>query len=95
MGVRTPEIYRLAFHSQSVAPAGANRGRLQDMALDAMLDHSQWRDATARVQELLPYVPLWYEGQFAALRTGISGYALAPDGNWDGLATMKKRGSTP
>ena len=26
VGIRTPEIYRLAFHSQSVPPLGANRG---------------------------------------------------------------------
>jgi len=90
VGIRTPEIYRLAFHSQSVPPAGANRGRLQDAELDGLIERQDWPAATARAHELLPYVPLWYEGQFAALRSGISGYAPAPDGNWDGLAQIGK-----
>lgn len=90
VGIKTPEIYRLAFHSQSVPPAGANRGRLQDAELDELLDRQDWQAATVRVQSLMPYVPLWYEGQFAALRRGIEGYRPARDGNWDGLETISK-----
>ena len=81
VGIKTPEIYRLAFHSASVAPAGANRGRLQDAELDALIE---------RLHALLPYAPLWYEGQFAAMRRTMTNYAPAPDGNWDGLASIVK-----
>lgn len=88
VGIKTPEIYKLAFHSQSIPPKGANRGRLEDAALDAMLDQQNWKAATARIQELLPVVPLWYEGQFAAMRDEIMGYTPSPDGNWDSLATV-------
>jgi peptide/nickel transport system substrate-binding protein len=95
VGIKTPEIYRLAFHSHSVPPAGANRGRLQDAELDQSIESGNWSAVTARVQELLPYVPLWYEGQFSAMRAGISGYVPAPDGNWDGLATITKQGVQP
>ena len=91
VGIRTPEIYRLAFHSQSVPPLGANRGRLQDAALDHLIEGQDWPAATVRIDALLPYVPLWYEGQFAAMNQQITGYAPAPDGNWDGLATITKR----
>jgi peptide/nickel transport system substrate-binding protein len=91
VGIKTPEIYRLAFHSGSVPPAGANRGRLTDAELDRLIDRQDWSAATARINELLPYAPLWYEGQFAAMRSGIAGYAPAPDGNWDGLATISKQ----
>lgn len=90
VGIKTPEIYRLAFHSQSVPPAGANRGRLQDTELDRLLDAQDWQAASARIHSLLPYVPLWHEGQFAALRRGVSGYRPAADGNWDGLATVTR-----
>lgn len=90
VGIKTPEIYRLAFHSASVPPAGANRGHLQDVELDKLIERQDWKAATARIHELLPYVPLWYEGQFAAMRSSIAGYAPAPDGNWDGLATVKR-----
>ena len=91
VGIKTPEIYQLAFHSQSVPPAGANRGRLQDAELDALLDRQDWKAVTEKVQALMPYVPLWYEGQFAALRNGITGYQPARDGNWDALATIRKQ----
>lgn len=88
VGIKTPEIYRLAFHSASVPPAGANRGRLQDAELDRLLAAQDWRAASARIHALLPYVPLWHEGQFAALRRVIAGYQPAADGNWDALATI-------
>ncbi len=91
VGVHTPEIYRLAFHSQFIPPAGANRGRLQDAVLDQLLDRHEWKAAAVRVNVLMPYVPLWYEGQFAAWRQGIADYSPAPDGNWDGLETLSKK----
>lgn len=94
VGIKTPEIYRLAFHSQSVPPLGANRGRLRDAALDQLIDQQDWSNVTARVHQTLPYVPLWYEGQFAAMRSGIEGYAPAPDGNWDKLAQVTKQSGT-
>ena len=87
VGIRTPEIYRFAFHSAAVPPAGANRGGLRDATLDALIDARDWPAATARIHALLPVVPLWYEGQFAAMRRDITGYRPAPDGNWDGLIT--------
>lgn len=90
VGIKTPEIYRLAFHSASVPPVGANRGHLQDKELDALIERGDWQAVTARVHELLPYVPLWYEGQFAAMRKGIRGYTPAADGNWDSLAVAVK-----
>ena len=96
VGIRTPEIYRLAFHSQSIPPAGANRGRLQDATLDGLIDAEDWPAATQRIHALMPYVPLWYEGQFAAVHEGIRNYQPAPDGNWDALATIHKaKESTP
>ena len=90
VGIKTPEIYRLAFHSASVPPAGANRGRLQDAGLDKLIEGGDWRGATNRVHQLLPYVPLWYEGQFAVMRQAVRDYVPAPDGNWDGLVTITK-----
>ncbi len=91
VGIKTPEIYRLAFHSLSVPPAGANRGRLHDGELDALIERQDWNAVTARVHEQLPYVPLWYEGQFAAMRKGLEGYAPAADGNWDGLGEVGRK----
>lgn len=91
VGIRTPEIYRLAFHSDSVPPKGANRGRFQDAMTDNLIEQGDWQTVSERVNEMLPYVPLWYEGQFAAMRNNISGYVVKSDGSWDGLKTVKKQ----
>lgn len=91
VGIRTPEIYRLAFHSASVPPRGANRGRYADAEADRLIDAGDWRGVSERVHAMLPYVPLWYEGQFVAMRDNISDYQVKADGSWDGLVTVKKR----
>ena len=90
VGIRTPEIYRLAFHSESMPPKGANRGRFEDAVTDQLIAQGDWRAVSERVHALLPYVPLWYEGQFVAMRSNISDYQVKADGSWDGLATVKK-----
>lgn len=90
VGIKTPEIYRLAFHSDSIPPKGANRGRYRDPELDALIDIRHWKAATERIHQQLPYIPLWYEGQFAAMRKGLIHYPVRPDGNWDGLMTVRR-----
>jgi len=89
VGIKTPEIYAKAFGAQSVPPNGFNRGRYADTELDKLLAEENWQAATARIRQQLPYVPLWYEGQFAAMRKGISNYNAKPDGNWDDLGTIR------
>jgi len=102
VGVKTPDIFRYAFHSQSQPPAGANRGRLADELLDHLIDTAEqgatlesqaqgYRRIQERLLEVLPYVPLWYEDHVAAVREGIEGYRLARDGNYDGLRHVQKR----
>jgi peptide/nickel transport system substrate-binding protein len=88
VGIKTPEIYAKAFGSQSYPPAGVNRGRYADAELDQLLADENWPAATARIHEQLPYIPLWYEGQFAAMRKNITGYTAKMDGNWDDLAII-------
>lgn len=90
VGIKTPEIYRLAFYSEAIPPKGANRGHFHDTELDKLIESESWQRATERIQQQLPYIPLWYEGQFAVMRKGLTGYALKPDGNWDGLIVMKR-----
>lgn len=90
VGIKTPEIYAKAFGSQQFPPNGFNRGRYVDAELDALLLAEDWPAVTARIHEQLPYIPLWYEGQFAAFGKNIIHYAPKPDGNWDDLATIKR-----
>jgi peptide/nickel transport system substrate-binding protein len=88
VGINTPDIYAKAFGSDSAPPKGFNRGRFSDATLDALLAKQDWQAATNIIHQQLPYVPLWYEGQFTATRADISQYAPKADGNWDDLANV-------
>ncbi len=88
VGIKTPEIYAKAFGSQNFPPNGFNRGRYADAELDKLLANEDWQAAIVRIDEQLPYIPLWYEGQFVAMAKNITNYSPKPDGNWDDLATI-------
>ena len=90
VGIKTPEIYSKAFGSNSIPPNGFNRGRYADPELDQLLLDENWQLVTTRIHNQLPYIPLWYEGQFAAMRKGIHNFSPKPDGNWDDLATISR-----
>jgi peptide/nickel transport system substrate-binding protein len=102
VGIRTPDIFRYAFHSTSLPPAGANRGRYRDPASDQLIEQAEaagsldeqaraYRELQARLLAQSPYVPLWYEDHVAVMRDDIDGYQLAADGNFDGLVTAHRR----
>ncbi|MFW5432267.1 MAG: ABC transporter substrate-binding protein [Methylophilaceae bacterium] len=90
VGIKTPEIYTKVFGSQYTPPNGFNRGRYVDAKLDELLLKEDWQEVTARIHAQLPYIPLWYEGQSAAMRKEVQYYLPKPDGNWDDLATIKR-----
>ena len=90
VGIKTPEIYAKAFGSNYFPPNGFNRGRYADAELDKLLANEDWHAATVRIHQQLPYIPLWYEGQFATMNKNINNYAPKPDGNWDDLATIRR-----
>lgn len=96
VGVKSPDIFRYAFHSDSLPPDGANRGRFSDSGVDSLINTAAgaktlsaqaaiYRELQARLLELLPYVPLWYEDQYAITSHRIKGYELASDGAYDAL----------
>lgn len=90
VGIKTPEIYAKAFGSHNFPPNGFNRGRYSDVVLDQLLADENWPAATKHIHAQLPYIPLWYEGQFAAMKKNISHYAPKPDGNWDDLSNITR-----
>ncbi|MGD8312688.1 MAG: ABC transporter substrate-binding protein [Gammaproteobacteria bacterium] len=103
VGINTPDIFRYAFHSNSLPPEGANRGRLADSVLDRLIEAAEqgatleqqaerFRRVQARLLAELPYVPLWYEDHVAAMRQDIRGYSLARDGNYDALRHVTRAG---
>lgn len=96
VGIKSPDIFRYAFHSKALPPEGANRGRLNDIQVDRFIEQAaraptleaqagEYHLLQRRLLELLPYVPLWYEDQYAAVGRHIQGYALAADGAYDAL----------
>jgi len=101
VGIRSPDIFEYVFHSKSIPPKGANRGRFISEKMDALIDAAVTvtdRDEMAgyyyQIQELLhaqmPYVPLWYEGNVAIMNRSINNYRLSDDGNFDGLISTTK-----
>jgi peptide/nickel transport system substrate-binding protein len=101
VGIRSPDIFRYVFHSASMPPDGANRGRYSSADADDLIDRAGreldgghraalYRELQVLLHRDLPYVPLWYEDQVCALRSGVRGYRLAADGNYDGLAVLER-----
>jgi peptide/nickel transport system substrate-binding protein len=91
VGIKTPEIYAKAFGTEFTPPNGFNRGRYSDATADALLAKGDWHAATQRIHQQLPYIPLWYEGQFAAMSQDLAGYQIKADGNWDGLVSVHRQ----
>ncbi|GAB6039462.1 ABC transporter substrate-binding protein [Endothiovibrio diazotrophicus] len=102
VGLRTPDIFRYVFHSASVPPAGANRGRFRSRAADRLIEAAEaapdleaqaplYRRLQADLAEELPYVPLWYEPQVVALGGRVEGYRPVADGSYDALAAVRLR----
>ncbi|MEW7993425.1 MAG: ABC transporter substrate-binding protein [Candidatus Thiodiazotropha endolucinida] len=102
VGIRTPDIFRYVFGSDSLPPTGANRGRYVSHAVDRLLRQVESADTLERQADLyhriqkqlhqdLPYLPLWYEAQVSASNPRVSGYRLMTDGNYDGLEQVRLR----
>ncbi len=106
VGVKSPDIFEYVFHSQSVPPNGANRGRFRSAVADRLIESANsvtdnnlridyFRQLQKHLLERLPYVPLWYEDHVFVARQGFAGYTLAPDGNYDGLRHVRREATVP
>lgn len=96
VGIKNPDVFHYAFHSTSRPPQGANRGHFFNPMVDHLIEVAQaepelplqalqYREIQHLLLEQLPYVPLWYEDHIFIARNSVSGYTVAPDGNYDGL----------
>ncbi len=102
VGLKIPDIFRYVFHSESIPPAGATRGRFIDATVDSLIEQAEslsdleaqsavYRELQEYLHEQLPYIPLWYEDNILVRRKNIKGYILASDGNYDGLINVKRQ----
>lgn len=104
VGITTPDIFSYLFHSRSIPPAGANRGRFRDPLTDRLIEEAEaapdlptksriYRRLQERLLEMLPYVPLWFEDHVFIAQRDIQGFTIARDGNYDSLAHVHRRAS--
>jgi peptide/nickel transport system substrate-binding protein len=100
VGLQMPDIFRHAFHSRSMPPTGANRGRYADAATDRLIDAAEqasapatqaaaWRAVQARLHDTLPYLPLWYEDTLVVQGPRVLGYDTDIHGQYDGLTALR------
>ncbi len=104
VGIKSPDIFRYVFHSASIPPQGANRGRFRNQDADLLIETAEaqstlihqayyYRQLQELVMKELPYVALWYEDQVSVTRKALQGYTLSRDGNYDGLRNVVRQGS--
>jgi peptide/nickel transport system substrate-binding protein len=104
VGVTEPDIYHYVFHSSSIPPEGANRGRYINPALDELIEAGRFtmdaqrrRSIYGKIQEMiaddLPYISLWYHHNVAVMKKNLEGYVLYPDGDFRGLKDVRWRRS--
>jgi peptide/nickel transport system substrate-binding protein len=95
-----PNVLRHFLHGAFVPPVGANRGRVHDAELDALLDEGERtseaqarRAIYARVEEreraAMHVLPLWYEDQVAITSARARAFVPSAEGRWLGLASIR------
>lgn len=100
VGLQLPDIYRQAFHSASVPPVGANRGRYVSAGVDALIADAEraqdeptrariFRRIAAEIAHDLPYVSLWHEHGIVVTGPRARGYATDLHGQYDQLAHIR------
>lgn len=99
-GNEQPDIFGYAFSTARIPPKGANRGRYQNAALDAVLDDAaKSTDQTrrkadyAKAQEILardvPAVNLWYKDSIVVHNRRVSEIVLSPSGSFEFVCAMR------
>ncbi len=94
-----PDIFYYVFDSQEIPPAGANRGRYENPALDRLLEQARVEpDALKRkqlyfqVQQIVardqPYLTLWYLDNVAVYRRRMENVHLGPAGDFSFLDSV-------
>src|SRR6266851_5318526 len=97
-----PEFFEFAFSSRKIPPAGTNRGRYRNAALDALMDNARteadrekrrklFSEIQKEVAEDAPYVSLWHQDNICVHRNRIRNVQLSPSGDYDFLVNVEAR----
>jgi len=101
------DIFSFVFHSRSIPPAGANRGRYRNPEVDALLDQAnllsgqeERKRIFSRVQKIvaeeLPYLSLWYPDNVIVYNRRLENIQLVPSGDYTFLKDVRiTRAATP
>lgn len=100
VGITDPDIYYQVFHSESVPPNGANRGRYRSPELDRLVerartvtDRAERKRLYGEVQRIvardLPYVSLWHPEVVLVRNRHVMGFELTPNGSYLSLARAR------
>ncbi len=90
------------FSSKRIPPAGANRGRYRNAALDGLIDQARvesdrekgrrlFSEIQKDVSEDVPYLSLWLQDNVCVHRARISNVQLSPSGDFDFLVNIEAR----
>ena len=101
VGVTDPDIYRVAFHSENVAPQGRNRSFYENKNLDRLLeqgfktkDRIQRKRVYDQIQSLIAknfvVIPLWHDMEVSVVKANIKNYHLSPNGDFSSLPLVQK-----
>jgi peptide/nickel transport system substrate-binding protein len=97
-----PEFFEFVFSSKRVPPAGANRGRYRNAALDALMDQARNETDLSKRKKLFseiqkevavdaPYLSLWYQDNICVHRKRVSNVQLSATGDYDFLRVVEAR----
>lgn len=92
VGITEPDIYYYIFHSNSIPPHGANRGRYINHKIDDLVEKGRYelnvekrKKIYSEVQKIIseesPYVSLWYNANIIALNVRVKYYKPHPSAN--------------
>lgn len=95
-GEQQPDFLYKVFNSTQVPPAGLNRGRVKDRALDIATQAivsattvKEQRGAAIKAQQVQaqvrPYIPLYRRSNVVIMRPGVSGCTVPLAGGYQGL----------
>lgn len=102
VGITDPDTLHYIFHSGSLPPSGANRGRYRNAEVDELLEKSRReldpaarRELLSRVQKILAgdcvYVSLWHPDDIYAISDRFEGFEPFPGGQYTSLKKVRLR----
>jgi peptide/nickel transport system substrate-binding protein len=98
VGITDPDIFHYIFHSKSVPPQGANRGRFIRPKVDKLIDKTRYEtnhekrkklfiEIQKEISEQCVYVSLWWADNIVVTDIALTGYSIRPGGEYTALAT--------